>query len=99
MVVSLYKLVAKMLATRLRVVMDKLISPNRLTFLKGGLFVDCAVDMNEVIDLSTTSINSFLIFKVNFDNAYHSIIWKFMDYTLIIFRFYVKWGSSCWCKP
>ncbi|MCI29558.1 RNA-directed DNA polymerase (Reverse transcriptase), partial [Trifolium medium] len=48
---SLYKIIAKVLATRLANGMDKLISPNQSAFIKGRQLVDGVVAVNEIIDL------------------------------------------------
>lgn len=63
---SLYKLVAKFLANWLWLVMDKLISPNQSTFLKGRMLVDGVATENEAIDLAKCYRNVILIFKVIF---------------------------------
>jgi hypothetical protein len=50
---SFYKLLAKILSTRLGVVMDSIISKNQLTFIEGQFLVDgVVVVVNEVIDLA-----------------------------------------------
>lgn len=49
MIVPFYKLMAKVLDTRLGSVMDKLISSNQLTFLKGKMLFDELVVINEVV--------------------------------------------------
>jgi hypothetical protein len=52
LVLSLYKLVTKVLAGRLVLVMVKLISPNQLAFLKGRQLMDGEMVVNEIIDLA-----------------------------------------------
>ncbi|MCH92260.1 transposon TX1 putative protein, partial [Trifolium medium] len=52
---SLYKLVAKVLAGRLAVVMDKIISPNQPAYIKGSQLVDGVVAINEIINLAKKS--------------------------------------------
>jgi len=49
---SIYKLVAKDLATRLAAVMDSIVNHNQLAFLKGRLLVDGVLVVNEVVDLA-----------------------------------------------
>jgi hypothetical protein len=49
---SLYKIVAKVLATRLGSVMGNLISKNQSAFIKGRLLVDGVLTINEVVDLA-----------------------------------------------
>lgn len=58
---SLYKLVAKELATRLGTLMDKLISSNQSNFWKGKMLVDEVVENNKVINLAKKSKKAYLI--------------------------------------
>ncbi|AES77396.1 hypothetical protein MTR_7g010110 [Medicago truncatula] len=53
--------------------MDKIIPSNQLTFFKGRQLVDGVVAVNEVVDLAKKTKQSCLIFKVDFENAYHSM--------------------------
>lgn len=55
LVSSFYKLIDKFLIGRLFGVMDKLISFNQSTFLKGGFLVDRVVFVNELVDLMKRS--------------------------------------------
>ncbi|MCI14925.1 transposon TX1 putative protein, partial [Trifolium medium] len=71
---SLYKLVAKVLASRLATVMDKLISRNQLAFIKGRHLVDRVVAVNEIIDLAKKFGKDCLIFKVDFEKAYDLVL-------------------------
>lgn len=87
---SLYKLVAKVLATRLEVVMEKLISPSQSTFFKGRMLVDGVVVINEVVNLSKRSKYHCLILKVDFEKSYYLISWNLLDYKLIRFEFSQK---------
>lgn len=89
----LYKLVAKVLANMLSVMMDKLISPNQSLFLKGAMLVDRVVAIDGVIDFAKWSKKVYLIFKVDFQKAYHSVTRCFLDYMLVRFDFYDKWKS------
>ncbi|GAU49947.1 hypothetical protein TSUD_408420 [Trifolium subterraneum] len=90
---SLYKLVAKVLAGRLSTVMEKLISPNQSAFIKGRQLVDGVVAVNEIIDFARKSKRSCLIFKVDFEKAYDSVSWSYLDYMLVRFGFGAKWRS------
>jgi hypothetical protein len=66
-------------------VMDKLISLNQSSFIKGRQLVDEVV--NEIIDLAIKSRRECLIFKVDFEKAYDLVSWSFLDYMMIRFRF------------
>lgn len=59
-----------MLAARLTKVIDKLISPNQLTFFKEGLLVDGVVVVNELVDLIKKIKKDYLILTVDFEKAY-----------------------------
>lgn len=73
LVVSLYKLVANVVDKRLGLVMDKMISPNQLTFLKGRMLVYGVVVVNELIDLAKGTRKGYLISKVDFDKVYNLV--------------------------
>jgi hypothetical protein len=88
---NLYKIVAKMLATRLGTVMDKIISKNQSAFIKGRLLVDGVLTVNEVVDLAKTAKQKCMIFKVDFEKAYDSVNWKFLVYMLKKFGYAEKW--------
>jgi hypothetical protein len=97
---SLYKIVAKVLATRLGLVMDKLISKNQSAFIKGRLLVDGVLVINEVVDLAKRSNVKCMIFKVDFEKAYDSVNWKFLVYMMKRFGFadkWVDWIKACVC--
>jgi hypothetical protein len=88
---SLYKLVAKVLAARLAPVMHSIVATTQSAFLKGRLLVDGVVVINEVVDLAKKSGKDCLIFKVDFEKAYDSMDWSFLDYMLGRFGFCDKW--------
>jgi hypothetical protein len=87
----LYKLIAKVLAKRLAKVMDSVISSNQSAFIKGRNLVDCVVIVNEVVDLAKKAKKDCLIIKVDFEKAYDSVDWGFLEYMLIRCGFCDKW--------
>jgi hypothetical protein len=92
----LYKIVAKVLAARLAMVLGDVISPTQSAFLKGRQFVEGVMVVNEVIDYAKKSGKQCLIFKVDFEKAYDSVDWGFLDYMLGRFGFNSKWRA--WMK-
>ncbi|MCH79323.1 LINE-1 reverse transcriptase like [Trifolium medium] len=57
--------------------------------------------VNEVIDYAKKSRESCLIFKVDFEKAYDSVDWGFLDYILRRFGFCDKWRAwmrTCVCS-
>lgn len=97
---SLYKMVAKVLASRLAPIMDKLISSNQSAFIKGRQLVDGVVAVNEIIDFARKARKDCLIFKVDFEKAYDSVSWSFLDYMMRRLGFSVRWRRwihACVC--
>jgi hypothetical protein len=93
---SLYKLVAKVLAKRLAAVMDPIISKNQSAFIKGRFLADEVVVVNEVVDLARRLKKECLILKVDFEKAYDSVSWSFLEYMLRRLGFGEKWRA--WMK-
>ncbi|WJX67033.1 hypothetical protein P8452_51532 [Trifolium repens] len=94
----LYKLVAKVLAKRLAKVMDPLVATTQSAFLKGRYLVDGVMVVNEVVDMAKKSGKNCLILKVDFEKAYDSVDWSFLDYMLGRFGFcdqWRKWIRTC----
>ncbi|GAU48811.1 hypothetical protein TSUD_406440 [Trifolium subterraneum] len=97
----LYKLIAKVLAARLSKVLDELIPNSQSAFLKGRQLVDGVVVVNEVIDFARKAGKDCLILKVDFEKAYDSVDWGFLDYMLRRFDFGAKWCAwmkACVCS-
>ncbi|GAU38174.1 hypothetical protein TSUD_264000 [Trifolium subterraneum] len=91
---SMYKLVAKVLTKRLCLVMDSLVSKNQSAFIKGRLLVDDVLVINEIVDWVKKAKVKCEIFKVDFEKAYDSVSWSYLDYMLRRYGFDEKWRSS-----
>ncbi|MCH80013.1 LINE-1 reverse transcriptase like, partial [Trifolium medium] len=95
-----YKLLAKVLASRLARVIGVLIPNTQSAFLKGRQLVEGVVVVNEVIDFAKKAGKDCLILKVDFEKAYDSVDWGFLDYMLGRFGFCAKWRAwmrACVC--
>ncbi|MCH79404.1 LINE-1 reverse transcriptase like [Trifolium medium] len=94
----LYKLIAKVLANRLAKVMNSIIAPTQSAFLKGRNLVDGVLVINEVVDLAKKTGKECMVFKVDFEKAYDSVDWGFLEYMLQRFGFcdkWIKWIRAC----
>jgi hypothetical protein len=90
---SLYKLIAKVLASRLSSVMGSIIASSQSAFIKGRQLMDGVVVMNEIIDYARRAKKECLIFKIDFSKAYDSVEWPFLEYMLKRFGFNDQWCS------
>jgi hypothetical protein len=87
----IYKIIAKVLAARLAKVMDSVVATTQSAFIKGRNLVDGVMVVNEVIDSAKRSGRACIILKVDFEKAYDSVDWGFLEYMLRRFGFGGKW--------
>ena len=91
-----YKIIAKILANRLASVVRSLVSKEQSAFIAGRQILDGPLMLSEIMDWSTQRKKKMMIFKVDFEKAFDSVNWKYLDYVLSQFRFGEKWRS--WIK-
>ncbi|PNX62136.1 cysteine-rich receptor-like protein kinase, partial [Trifolium pratense] len=97
---SLYKILAKVLANRLRLVMGSVISASQTAFVKGRQILDGILIANEVVDEARKSKKELLLFKVDFEKAYDSVDWGYLDAVMGRMGFptlWRKWIKECVC--
>ena len=88
---GLYKLLAKVLANRLKEVLDKVVSADQNAFVKGRQILDASLIANEVIDYWLKRKEKGLICKLDIEKAYDSINWNFLMKVLQKMGFGNKW--------
>ena len=77
-----FKIFTRLLMGRLDKVADKLISPSQTAFIKGRFIYDGAVMLHEVVhELKQKKLQGVLL-KIDFEKAYDSISWKFVERVL-----------------
>ncbi|GJV45389.1 RNA-directed DNA polymerase, eukaryota [Tanacetum coccineum] len=76
---SVYKIIAKILANRLRLVLPYLISDVQSAFVANRQILDGSFILNEIISWCKHKKFNGMIFKVDFEKAFDSVKW---DYTL-----------------
>ncbi|GLT33516.1 hypothetical protein SLA2020_080980 [Shorea laevis] len=87
----LYKLLAKVLANRLKKVMADIISDSQSVFVGGRQLVDSVLILNEVVDEVKRRKHESFIFKADFEKAYDCVDWDFLDWMMDRMGFGVKW--------
>ncbi|EOY21772.1 Uncharacterized protein TCM_013883 [Theobroma cacao] len=79
---SMYKVVAKVLANRLRVVIENVISPNQFAFNKGRKITDYVLIANELVDYLQKNREGRVFYKVDFEKAFNSVDWFFLEFVM-----------------
>jgi hypothetical protein len=92
---SLYKILAKVLANRLRLVVGSVISESQTAFVKDRQILDGILIANEVVDEARKSKKELLLFKVDFEKAYDSVDWGYLDAVMAKMAFPPLWLSGC----
>ena len=93
---SLYKILAKVLANRLKIVMGKVVSDTQTTFVKNRQILDGILIANEVVDKARKEKKELMLFKVDFEKAYNSVDWGYLDTVMKKMAFPLLWRK--WIK-
>ena len=88
---GLYKLLAKVLANRLKKVIGKVVSSDQNAFIMGRQILDASLIANEVIDSWQKMGKKDLICKLDIEKAYDRINWQFLLKVLQKIGFGPKW--------
>ncbi|GAU41808.1 hypothetical protein TSUD_299740 [Trifolium subterraneum] len=87
----MYKVLANVLANRLKSVIDKVILDTQSTFVKGRQILDGILIANEAVDDAKKRKKELLLFKVDFEKAYDSVDWKYLESVMGKMGFSDKW--------
>ncbi|XP_058741667.1 uncharacterized protein LOC131614056 [Vicia villosa] len=87
----LYKVIAKLLASRIKIVLKSIISPCQNAFVPGRQLLDGVVVANEVVDFAKKEGRNYILFKVDFEKAYDKVGWSFLRYMFKRMGFREKW--------
>ncbi|GJV73341.1 RNA-directed DNA polymerase, eukaryota [Tanacetum coccineum] len=94
---SLYKIIAKIMANRLVGVLGDIVSEVQSAFIADRQILDGPFILNEVLQWCKVKQKHALIFKVDFEKAYDSVRWDFLDDVLSKFGFGGKWCKWIQC--
>jgi hypothetical protein len=77
-----FKIFTKLIMNRLTPFAGGLINPSQTAFIRGRYIVDGAVILHEVMHELKKQKGTWVIFKIDFEKAYDSIRWEFMEEVL-----------------
>lgn len=90
---SVYKIISKVLAIRLKLVMNKIISPVQCAYMEGRQITDGILIANELVDSRLALCNPGMICKIDLEKACDRISWSYLEMVLR------KMGlSGKWCN-
>ncbi|GJX76965.1 putative RNA-directed DNA polymerase [Tanacetum coccineum] len=88
---SFYKIIAKILAERVKKVIGKVIGEVQNAFIKDRYILDGVLIANETIEFLKKKKMKGLVFKVDFEKAYDSIEWKYLLEVMRRMGFGIRW--------
>ncbi|GJS12092.1 RNA-directed DNA polymerase, eukaryota [Tanacetum coccineum] len=90
---SLYKIITKVLARRLSHVIPTLVSDVQSAFVSNRQILDGPFILNELLSWCKHKKSKALMFKIDFEKAFDSVRWDYLDMVLSNFSFGAKWQS------
>ncbi|GJU15763.1 RNA-directed DNA polymerase, eukaryota, reverse transcriptase zinc-binding domain protein [Tanacetum coccineum] len=74
-----YKILSKLLANRLAKVLDSIISFEQTAFIKGRQILDGPMILKRTVEWFKEKKKKLLLFKVDFDKAFNSLSWDYLQ--------------------
>ena len=93
-----YKIISKILSSRLKRVLNKVIDPRKSAFLEGRGLLDSVLVANETLEEVKRKKKECVVFKVDYEKAYDSVSWEFIYYMLGRLGFdgkWIEWIKNC----
>lgn len=88
---SLYKIVAKMLALRLKMVIGSVVDEVQTAYISDRNILDGPLIINEVYSWAKRTKRKTFLFKVDFEKAFDSVNWNYLDSIMEQMQFGAKW--------
>ncbi|GKV12050.1 hypothetical protein SLEP1_g23252 [Rubroshorea leprosula] len=88
---AVYKILAKLLANRLKKVLDQVIGEQQMAFISGRQLMDGVVVANEVVDKAKKKKSKSFLLKIDFEKVYDKVCWKFLNFMMQKLGFCATW--------
>ncbi|GJU31529.1 RNA-directed DNA polymerase, eukaryota [Tanacetum coccineum] len=88
---SLYKIIAKVMANRMVVILGDIVNDVQSAFVANRQILDGPFILNELFQWCKKKKYQTMIFKVDFEKAYDSVRWDYLEDILKNFGFGEKW--------
>lgn len=99
----LYKVISKIIARRLEIVLPEIISPSQSAFVKGRLLIENVLLATELVqNFNQANVSPRGVLKVDMRKAFDSLKWEFILRVLRAARFpevFIKWIEQCITTP
>ncbi|KAL0325123.1 UNVERIFIED_CONTAM: putative mitochondrial protein [Sesamum radiatum] len=91
----IYKIASKVIANRLRVFLDRIISPVQSAFVPGRLISDnvlLSFELNHFLNTKTRGEWGWMVLKLDVSKAYDKVEWSFLEQ--VMSKWYTIWFPS-----
>ena len=87
----IYKIVSKTIASRLKLLLPLIISPEQSGYVEGRQITDGIILTHEIIHSLKISKKPGMLLKLDLSKAFDSLSWKYIENILIAFGFDASW--------
>eukprot|EP00253_Pinus_taeda_P011590 PITA_11590 len=87
----IYKIISKIIAIRLKLLLPLIISPEQSGYVEGRQITDGIILTHEIIHSLKTSKKPGMLLKLDLSKAFDSLSWNYMEKILLAFGFNNSW--------